>query len=352
MIRHLRAWWTLLQLGPARSVASQIEQYYRYQIMKLLSEHGLFDYLQEPRSYGEILAHVGFEDQDYTRELFALLAEEKNNVIIAENGQYRLNPAHPPPSLEDLFAQTDERYHSFAVVAGVQARNVPARLRKEPTEFAESFQEEGRELLLNFDNILGNKLYTISRDTAFALLPNEDRDWLRGKSLLDVGCGSGRETAEIWLKLDGDVRITAIDPVANLLERAEDNFHVLLEELNPGHPPLIDANRPVFQEGSVTHLPYQDHSFDAVFHSHILHWTADPSLAISEIARVLRPGGMVFGVQTCTPYVSRYTDIIMRSNENCHGNFWREEFLRWYANQGIQLDIATPAGAFWGRKPA
>jgi ubiquinone/menaquinone biosynthesis C-methylase UbiE len=351
MIRHLRAWWTLLRLGPARRVAGQIEQYYRYQVMKYLTSEGLFDYLREPHSYGEVVAHFGFEDYDYTRGLFLLLAEEKTNAIMAEDGVYRLNPAHPPPTLEDLFAETDERYHKFADLAGSLARNVPSRLRRQPTEFAESFQGEGRELLQSFDKILGNQLYSVSRDTAFALLPRKNRDWLHGKSLLDVGCGSGRETAELWLNLNGDVHITAIDPVGSLLERAEKNFAILLEELEPAHPPLTSANRPIFREASATQLPFEDDTFDAAFHSHILHWTPDPPKAISEVVRVLKPGGIVFGVQTCKPYVSKYTDLVMRSNENCYGNFWREEFVRWYADQGLHLDIATPAGAFWARKP-
>jgi ubiquinone/menaquinone biosynthesis C-methylase UbiE len=351
MLRQIRAWLTLTQLGPARRVASQVMQYFRYSIIKSLEKEGVYDYLKEPRTYGQILAHFGFVDSDYARELFELLSSEKQNTIIHENGAYRINPAQTVPTLEDLYASTYKHNHSFVLLAEDMARNIPARLRRQPVEFTSAFEEQGREMMQTFDTVLGNRLYTVSRQTAFALLTQEERRWLRSKSLLDIGCGSGRETAEIWLMLKGDVRITAIDPVPNLLERARQNFPAILSALNPNHPPLDDGNLPTFHEASVTRLPFEDNTFDAAFHSHILHWTSDPRRAIAEVVRVLKPGGLVFGIQTCKPYTSMYTDLIFRSNENSYGFFWPEEFRRWYGEHGIQIETATPAGAFRGRKP-
>ncbi len=351
MIRKLRAWWTLLELGPARRVAAQVMQYFRYFIIKALDDEGLFEYLKEPHTYGEILAHLDYVDTDYARELLTLLSTEKDNVLIYKDGRYQINPKHPLPTLEEVYARTDTRNHTFRLLAEELARNVPNRLRRKPVAFTSTFEEQGREMMQTFDTVLGNQLYTVSRSTALALLTREERAWLRGKKLLDIGCGSGRETAELWKHLEGDISITAIDPVPGLLARAEQGFPDLLGEVYPNHPPLLDGNRPSFHVASVTQLPFEDETFDAAFHSHILHWTAHPRTAISEIVRVLKPGGLVFGIQTCKPYVGMYTDLIFRSNENCYGTFWTEEFLRWYGEHGVRLEVATPAGAFRGRKP-
>jgi ubiquinone/menaquinone biosynthesis C-methylase UbiE len=339
------------QVGSARRVSTTIEEYYRYHVLKLLADEGMFEFLREPRTYGEIVAKFGYEEGDYSRELLKVLAEDKRNVLVEQDGRYRANGAHSPPTLEELLAQTDSRYQQFSNLARDLTQNVPARLRHEPVEFTDNFEQEGREMLPMFDDLLGNLVYTVSRQTAFALLPRKVFRWLHGKRLLDIGCGPGREPAEMWLKLGGDVSLVGVDPVGSFVQAAERSFALLLDKLDSNHPPLTDTNQPTFREASATQLPFEDSSFDAAFHSHMLHWTADPRRAINEIVRVLKPGGLVFGMQTCKPYVGPYAHIVIRSNENCYGYFWREEFKGWYEENGIPLDIATPGGAFWGKKP-
>lgn len=226
-------------------------------------------------------------------------------------------------------------------------RNIPRRLRGQPVEFTKGFEVKGREMLKNFDKLLSNRLYTVSRDAAFAFLERRDRDWLRsGKTLLDVGCGAGRETAELWLHLQGAAKITAVDPVAGLLEHAEGNFASLLDKIGPDHPPVTDANRPVFQKASATQLPFDDNSFDAAFYAFILHWTPDPRQAVREITRVVKPDGLIFGVQIMKPSWSPFVDIVIRSNENCSGFFWTEEHRQWYAENGFECETVTPLGIF------
>jgi ubiquinone/menaquinone biosynthesis C-methylase UbiE len=228
---------------------------------------------------------------------------------------------------------------------------IPARLRNEPMELSDSFEQDGRQLLVKFDRTLGQRVYMTVRKAAFAALPREDFQWLHGKSLIDVGCGSGRETAELWHHLGGNVKITAIDPVASMVEMGDKNFVVLLDEIDLAHPPVTDDNRPAFKEASATRLPFPDNTFDAAFHSLVLHWTADPKKAINEIVRVVKPGGLIFGTQATKPHLNPYFDMVIKVNVNCYGFFWREEFVRWYGEHGVEIKIATPVGAFYGRKP-
>jgi ubiquinone/menaquinone biosynthesis C-methylase UbiE len=162
--------------------------------------------------------------------------------------------------------------------------------------------------------------------------------------LIEIGCGSGRETAEIWLHLGGESSITAVDPVTRMLELARNNFMDLLKEIDPTHPPVTEKNRPVFEEGSATRLPFDDNSFDASYWAFMLHWTADPKKAISEVVRVVRPGGLIFGSQILRPYVNQYLNLVVRSSRNSYGFFWREDYVKWFAEEGLEIDIATPAG--------
>jgi ubiquinone/menaquinone biosynthesis C-methylase UbiE len=97
-------------------------------------------------------------------------------------------------------------------------------------------------------------------------------------------------------------------------------------------------------------LDFPDESFDAIFHSTLLHWTPDPERAIQEMGRVLKPGGLVFGTQVTKPHPSPYIDLIVQVHENVYGFFWEQEFRRWYERAGVQLSIVTPAGIFKGRK--
>ena len=54
---------------------------------------------------------------------------------------------------------------------------------------------------------------------------------------------------------------------------------------------LVAAGRARFYLGSAEHMPFPDSSFDCVFSVGVAHFWSAPSLALSEIRRVLRPGG-------------------------------------------------------------
>ncbi|MFQ5615065.1 MAG: class I SAM-dependent methyltransferase [Anaerolineales bacterium] len=351
-LRKLKAWWIIItQMGPIARLAQQLDELIRYYVLNTLTNEGFFDYLQKPRTYNEILAGLGFIDDAYTRDLLKILTTDKRNVLIEKDGLYQLNPDQSFPTLDEVLARTDARYHNLTHYMQGMVHQMPARLHGKPVEFSQSVDLLGRQLSERLDQALNNRIYTAMRNAIFAFLTQEDRAWLRGKALLDVGCGSGREPAELWLRLGGDVRITAIEPTSVMLERAIQNFPTLLQEISPNHPPLTDANSPIFQQADATRLPFDDNSFDAAFYSQVLHWTPNPRQAIGEIVRVVRPGGLIFGVQGGKPQSDPYMDIVIRTDQNCNGFFWMDEYQRWYAEHDISVEITTPAGVFRARKP-
>lgn len=99
-----------------------------------------------------------------------------------------------------------------------------------------------------------------------------------GKRLLDVGCGGGY-LAEAFAGAGFDV--TGIDPSQNTLKAAA--THAALGGL-----------RIRYEEGRAEALPCGGASFDYVCCCDVLEHVDDANAAVSEIARVLKPGGLFF----------------------------------------------------------
>ncbi|MET0377691.1 MAG: methyltransferase domain-containing protein [Spongiibacteraceae bacterium] len=105
------------------------------------------------------------------------------------------------------------------------------------------------------------------------------RDCLRpGARMLDCGCGPGTITVSL-ARLVAPGEVIGID-----MAQAQLNFAraVAAQE---------GIQNVRFEIGDVCALPYADASFDAVTSHSLLEHLSDPSLALREMARVLRPGG-------------------------------------------------------------
>lgn len=100
----------------------------------------------------------------------------------------------------------------------------------------------------------------------------------KGKSLLDVGCGGGI-LAEEFAAIGMDV--TGIDPSVSSLETARQ--HAALSGL--------DIN---YRFDSGENISFSDASFDYIICCDVLEHVKDLNQVISEISRVLKPGGVFF----------------------------------------------------------
>lgn len=339
-MRLIHALWHVISgAGPVMRASRQGALLFRYCVLNALYAEGLFEYLQEPRTYGQILAKFGFMDIEYTRSLIDILVADKEEILLKEGEFYRTVTVNPVPDLETLVSQTDQRLHGFLLMAEGLTQYIFPRLRQQPISLSKTFEQDGREFMSKIDKVLAIRLYSAFRRACFAYLKKRDLVWMRGKRLIEVGCGSGRETAELWARFDGDIKITAIDAVPSMIELAEQNFEKHLKEINPDHSPVTENNRPVFKLASATRMPFDDNSFDAAFWMFVLHWTPDPRKTIHEAARVVRPDGLIFGLQPCRPTVDEYIDIVFRSNENCYGFFWQEDYRRWMTESGLEVDL-------------
>ncbi|MBO0826503.1 MAG: class I SAM-dependent methyltransferase [Streptosporangiales bacterium] len=95
--------------------------------------------------------------------------------------------------------------------------------------------------------------------------------------VLDIGTGPGVLVLELARRRP-DVKVTATDLSADMVERAERNLREVGE-------------RATARVADATDLPFEDGSFDLVVTSFSMHHWAEPEAAVPELARVLRPGG-------------------------------------------------------------
>jgi SAM-dependent methyltransferase len=98
---------------------------------------------------------------------------------------------------------------------------------------------------------------------------------LRGQTVLDVGCGTG-VVAVTAARLGA--RVEGVDLTPVLLDRARHNAAVADTAIE-------------FAEGDVEALPYDDASFDVVLSQFGHMFAPRPDRALSEMLRVLKPGG-------------------------------------------------------------
>ena len=115
--------------------------------------------------------------------------------------------------------------------------------------------------------------------------------------VLDVATGTGlvaRDIARRW-----EARVVGLDQSAEMLARAG-------ERPEPGV---------VFVRGDGQRIPFNDDSFDAVSFTYLLRYVDDPAGTLVELARVLRPGGVMGSIEFGVP-----SNALVRSSWRLYGS--------------------------------
>ena len=100
--------------------------------------------------------------------------------------------------------------------------------------------------------------------------------------VLDVATGTGLVAAELIRR---GFRVTGVDQSPEMLAGARRRFGGSVE--------LVEA--------AAESLPFPDGAFDHLTFTYLLRYVGDPGATLVELARVVRPGGVVASLEFCVP---------------------------------------------------
>ena len=131
--------------------------------------------------------------------------------------------------------------------------------------------------------------------------------------ILELGSGLGT----LWLnnqeRIQKHWNITLSDFSQEMLDKVKEN----LKEVN--HP----FN---FQLINVQNIPYADATFDAVIANGLLYLVPDLEKTIKEIARIIKPGGMLIASTSGSKYMKELEDLITKADLPVHRNYTKYSF--------------------------
>ncbi len=161
---------------------------------------------------------------------------------------------------------------------------------------------------------------------------------MRGGSALELGCGRGVGT-ELILDLFGADRVDAFDLDLRMIRRAQ--------------PRLARRGARVgLWVGDATAIAAPDGTYDAAFDFGIIHHIPDWRQALSEVRRVLKPGGRFFAEEVLAPVI-RHSRYFLEHPQ--HDRFNADDFVAALEESGLKpLASETMGHAFaWfvARKP-
>ena len=105
-----------------------------------------------------------------------------------------------------------------------------------------------------------------------------------GDIVLDIGCGEGRHS--ISLHVDKQVNAVGMD-------LSMEDMKIAKNRIKDFSIPNSNKSSCVFALGDINSLPFKDNAYDAVVCSEVLEHLESLEKAVSEIVRVLRPGGVL-----------------------------------------------------------
>ena len=105
-------------------------------------------------------------------------------------------------------------------------------------------------------------------------ITEKDLSFLKNKTILDVGVGSG-STARLWAGHAKEFHGIDISKAVFLASNAIKNF----------------CKDPILSQADLNHLPYRDNTFEVIISAGVLHHTPNTKNALKNIIKKLKPGG-------------------------------------------------------------
>ncbi len=276
---------TLRHINLVLSVSRNLDTLAILKLIIYFERLGLLDFLCEPRSIDDVSEFlVGVKRRDLLEDMFSALREA--GVLLEEDGKFRINwkqvekfralrRNHPVIGIFDVLLKGVENV-MYSVALDI--------LRGAKFDFASPevatviyFQSQ-------------HPIYDIARRLALDLGGGKS---LKGKVILDVGCGFGAEPTTILEYLDYDCHLICADFYPNILDECMSTLVSppgspvkQLKELNNVEFLLLDPSMEL-------EWPIPDGSVDMVFSFDQFQWSHKPQEMMNEFARVLKRNGLL-----------------------------------------------------------
>lgn len=152
-----------------------------------------------------------------------------------------------------------------------------------------------------------------------------------GARAIEIGCGEGFSTQRLHALLPEHVELAASEYVADMIPRARTN--------NPGV---------TVTEESVYETKHKDETFDLVFLLEVLEHLDYTDDALTELRRIMKPGGhLILGVPReplwCALNIARMKYVKRLGNTPGHLNHWSTRSLKQYLGSYFEIEaVKTP----------
>lgn len=133
-----------------------------------------------------------------------------------------------------------------------------------------------------------------------------------GELILDIGCGNARDILQI---LSSGAKVVGVDISEGMVSSAKNALAA------------CDIHQVMLQVGDATALPFPDRRFDKILCSEVVEHIPDAQKALTEMWRVLKPGGSVV-LSTPNP-MSWYGFERYIVWQGILGRKWNHPFDRW-----------------------
>ncbi|MDO5516409.1 MAG: methyltransferase domain-containing protein [Clostridium sp.] len=122
-------------------------------------------------------------------------------------------------------------------------------------------------------------------------------DFKDNNKVLELGCGSGKFWRKNEDKIDSASEITLSDFSKSMLKIARSKLKDIKYNFK-------------FEEINAEDIPYEDNTFDIVFAQHMIYFVPDIEKALSEIRRVLKPGGVFYVTANSSDSMKELNELV------------------------------------------
>jgi SAM-dependent methyltransferase len=187
--------------------------------------------------------------------------------------------------------------------------------------------------------VLKSHLWRTKENSAAYLLPYMKP----AMKVLDVGCGPGNLTCDLATMVPQG-SIIGIDRSEDVIQKA----NALASERG-------QSDRVTFEAGDVFNMPFEDNTFNIVHSHQVLQHVGDASKALTEMKRVLKPGGIV-AARDMTHFLfwpeqkelTEFVDLFWKIAEKTGGQPGTGAMLRKFAREGgFEAEKVTITGSTW-----